>query len=209
MRPVRPGGPRRRGPAEGEVTVFVADEQSAHPVDLARWQALARDVLADEGVVGDVEVTVIFADEATMAELNRLHLDGEGPTDVLSFPIDGEVVSAGRAPDGGTAGPQRQVPPVGELPLLLGDVVICPAVAHRNAPDHAGSADDELALLVVHGLLHLLGHDHAEPGERQRMHDRERHLLAAHWGTLAGDPWSVVEADGAGPTARHPADGGR
>jgi probable rRNA maturation factor len=56
-------------------------------------------------------------------------------------------------------------------------VVVCPAVAERQAPEHAGSYDDELALLVVHGVLHVLGHDHAEPGETAAMHARERDLL--------------------------------
>jgi probable rRNA maturation factor len=61
--------------------------------------------------------------------------------------------------------------------LLLGDVAICPAVARRNAPTHAGTFDDELALLVVHGVLHLLGMDHAEVDERAEMQARERELL--------------------------------
>ena len=63
------------------------------------------------------------------------------------------------------------------LPLLLGDVVVCPAVAARNAPSHAGTYDDELALLIVHGILHVLGHDHAEPEETAVMQERERSLL--------------------------------
>ena len=66
------------------------------------------------------------------------------------------------------------------MPLLLGDVVICPAVAARQAPDHAGTVDDELALLVVHGVLHVLGHDHAEAHERPAMQARERQLLELH-----------------------------
>jgi probable rRNA maturation factor len=63
------------------------------------------------------------------------------------------------------------------MPLLLGDVVICPAVAARQAPEHAGTVDDELALLVVHGVLHVLGHDHADDEERLIMQARERELL--------------------------------
>ena len=61
--------------------------------------------------------------------------------------------------------------------MLLGDVVVCPAVAARQAPEHAGSYDDELALLVVHGVLHVLGMDHAEAGEAAAMQARERELL--------------------------------
>jgi probable rRNA maturation factor len=63
-------------------------------------------------------------------------------------------------------------------------------VAERNAPTHAGTVDDELALLVVHGILHLLGMDHAEEAERVEMQGRERELLDAHYGPLASDPWS-------------------
>jgi probable rRNA maturation factor len=61
---------------------------------------------------------------------------------------------------------------------VLGDVVVCPLVAERQAPEHAGTFDDELALLVVHGVLHLLNYDHAEPEETARMQGRERELLA-------------------------------
>jgi probable rRNA maturation factor len=73
---------------------------------------------------------------------------------------------------------------------MVGDVVICPVVAWGGAADHAGSDDDEIALLVVHGALHLLGHDHALDEERSHMQARERALLAAHHGDLAGDPWT-------------------
>ena len=79
--------------------------------------------------------------------------------------------------------------------LLLGDVVVCPAVAVANAPAHAGSYDDEVALLVVHGVLHLLGMDHATDDERDAMQARERELLAAHHGPLAADPWAALAAE--------------
>ena len=118
----------------------------------------------------------IAARQAAIAELNERFMEASGPTDVLAFPIDDPVV-AGRWPDAGTAGPDRDDPEPGDLPLLLGDVVVCPAVAQRQAPSHAGSYDDELALLVVHGVLHVLGHDHAEPAETAVMQARERELL--------------------------------
>lgn len=177
---MRPAPPRSGRPArvgdEGELTVFVADEQDDHPVDADRWQALARDALAAEGVRGDAELAVLFVDEAAMAELNHRFMGKDGPTDVLAFPIEDDEAVTGRVPDGSTAGPGRD--PLGdEVPLLLGDVVICPAVAARNAPGHAGTYDDELALLLVHGILHVLGHDHAEPEETAAMQARERDLL--------------------------------
>jgi len=156
--------------------VFVADEQADHPVELARWEALARDVLGHEGLDGEAELSLLFVDEAAIAQLNASFMGQEGPTDVLAFPIDAEdEIGVGRSPDGGTTGPDRD--PGQEVPLLLGDVVICPAVAARNAPSHAGTYDDELALLIVHGILHVLGHDHATPEETEVMQARERELL--------------------------------
>jgi probable rRNA maturation factor len=178
IRPAPPGGGRRRRKGEeGELEVFVADEQGDQPVDVTRWEALARDVLGAEGVSGEAELTLLFVDEATMAELNQRFMGHEGPTDVLAFPIDDDDVATGRSPDGSTSGPDRA--PDSEVPLLLGDVVVCPAVAARNAPTHAGTYDDEVALLVVHGILHVLGMDHAEPEEAAAMQARERELLDA------------------------------
>jgi probable rRNA maturation factor len=91
---------------------------------------------------------------------------------VLSFPIDAEDDDhddSGGADDGSA-----------DIPRLLGDVVVCPSVAARNAPAHAGTFDDEVALLVVHGVLHVLGHDHRDAGETAAMRDRERELLERH-----------------------------
>ncbi len=163
--------------------MFCADEQHDVVVDVDRWQRLAEAVLAAEGVRGGTELSVLFVDRDTIAELNRTHLGGTGATDVLAFPIDaGEVVEIVSGPGGATPGPDRSPGDPGDLPLLLGDVVICPAVAAEQAPTHAGSLDDELALLVVHGILHVLGHDHAEPDEAERMRARERELLCElHW----------------------------
>lgn len=177
----RPPSPptRRRPVAEGgSPNVLVADEQGPdgagrHPVDLERWADLARAVLEREGVPGDAELSVVFVDEPSIAALNEQYMASSGPTDVLAFPIDG-------------AEPQ---PSSGELPALLGDVVICPSVAASNASEHAGTYDDEIALLVVHGVLHLLGHDHAEPDERDRMQQRERDLLTELHGELSRNPW--------------------
>jgi probable rRNA maturation factor len=156
--------------------VFGADEQSDHPVAVARWVTLAERVLAAEGVRGEAELSLLFVDESVMAALNRRFMDGVGPTDVLAFPID-DPIDAGRWPDAGTTGPDRDGPDPGDLPLLLGDVVVCPAVAARQAPEHAVSVDDELALLVVHGILHVLGHDHADPAAEAAMRAKERDLL--------------------------------
>jgi probable rRNA maturation factor len=167
---------RRRPPAEGEVEVFGVDEQGDEPVVLARWVDLATNVLLDSGVRGEAELSLLFVDEAVMSDLNHRFMGATGATDVLAFPLD-DPIDAGRFPDAGTTGPDRDPPEIAELPLLLGDVVICPAVAARQAPEHAGSYDDELALLVVHGVLHVLGMDHADSEEAAAMQARERELL--------------------------------
>lgn len=184
---------RRHPPDDGSVSVFVADEQGddgeALPVDAPRWARLVEAVLEAEGVRGEAEVSVRFVGPAAMTDLNARFLGGTGPTDVLSFPIDGELVEPGRWPDGGTRAPDREPPEPDEIPLLLGDVVVCPSVAAANAPTHAGRYADEIALLVVHGVLHLLGRDHAADGERAAMQARERELLDRFHGPLGRDPW--------------------
>ncbi len=167
---------RRPSPEEGDLEVHGADEQHDEPVDVARWVALAHAVLHAEGVRGNAELALSFLDVATMTELNERFMGAEGPTDVLAFPLD-DPIEGGRTPDAGATGPGRLAAEVAELPVLLGDVVICPSIAAAQAPEHAGSYDDELALLVVHGVLHVLGRDHAEPGEAAAMQAKERDLL--------------------------------
>jgi probable rRNA maturation factor len=160
------------------IQVFVADEQSDHPVDATRWDKLARDVLQAEKVKGEAELSVLFVDEDTIAGLNERFLGKTGPTDVLAFPLDDDPDEPGRWPDAGGAAPGREPPEPSDLPMLLGDVVICPSIAARNAPEHAGNYEDELALLLVHGILHLLGMDHVEEADAEKMEARERELLA-------------------------------
>jgi probable rRNA maturation factor len=162
------------------IDVFAADEQRAQPVDVARWAELARQVLSARGVKGETEVSLLFVDEDAIAALNEQFLGKSGPTDVLSFPIEDEPTASGRSPDYGGSGPGADPEEV-EL-TLLGDVVICPAVAARNAQEHEVSVDDEVALLVVHGLLHLLGMDHQEEAEAERMEELERQLLDRFYG---------------------------
>ena len=153
------------------VDVVADDLQDDVDIDLARWRSLAARALAEELAATsavtdevDVEVTLTFVDADEMAALNREQMGIDGPTDVLSFPLD-DPASASRSE-----------------PLLIGDVVICPAVARLAVDTHAGTLDDEIALLVVHGILHLLGHDHADAEEAARMRRRERDLLERwHW----------------------------
>ena len=164
-------------PDAAELTVIVDDERAESPVagsvdgcrvDVSVCRALVADVLNHEGLSGRrLEVHVHVVDEEPMATLNAEYMGGEGSTDVLSFPVDDPA----EVPDG--------------IPVLLGDIVLCPVVADRQAADHTGDYDTELALLLVHGVLHLLGHDHAEPAEEAAMRERERVHLARH-----GRVWS-------------------
>lgn len=170
----------RRIGGEGSVQVFVADEQSGVAVDLERWRRLALDVLRAEGVRGAAELSLIFVDEATISEMNHVHMGKDSPTDVLAFPIDAVVIDESPGPGRASRGPDREAPDSDDFPLLLGDVVVCPVVAARQAPTHAGTFDDEVALLVTHGVLHVLGYDHADDDERIAMRARETSLLAEH-----------------------------
>lgn len=166
--------PLRRGDGITPIEVHVVDDQADFAVDADRWAALVAGVLEAEAVHGPGEATVVFVEADPMAALNQLHMGRTGPTDVLSFPIDAGDI---------TAGIDHR---------LVGDVVVCPSVAAANAPDHAGTTDDEIALLLVHGTLHLLGYDHMEDDERARMWARERELLDRLWGPLARDPWTTT-----------------
>jgi len=187
------------------IEVFAADEQGDRPVDTLRWVHLAEAVLAEEGVRGEAELSMLFVDEQAMSDLNKRFLGRDGPTDVLAFPIDDEPIEGGRSPDSGGTGPGFASEPT-DLPTVLGDVVICPAVAWRNAPDHAGTYDDELALLVVHGILHLLGMDHEDDDEAEAMEHREHELLAKFHASAPApqdppptDPPAAAAAEGPGP----------
>jgi probable rRNA maturation factor len=159
-----------------ESAVFGANEQADVPVDLLRWVRLARFVLAEERVPEEAELSVIFVDEQAITDLNERFLGGSGATDVLAFPMDDDVLLGGRQPDQGGRGPGSPAEP-GDPPVVLGDVVVCPGVAQRQATAHGQTLDDELALLVVHGVLHLLNYDHAEERESAAMKSRERELL--------------------------------
>jgi probable rRNA maturation factor len=160
----------------GAVRVFGADEQAAVSIDVLRWVRLAQLVLDEERVPPDAELSVLFVGEDTITDLNERFLDGSGATDVLAFPLDDEPLPGGRHPDEGGRGPGTPADD-DEPPLILGDVLVCPAVAERQAAETGRSLDDELALLVVHGVLHLLDYDHAELEDAARMRRREHELL--------------------------------
>jgi len=115
------------------VEVFVANEQEDEPVELERWSGLAERVLEAQRVSERSELSVLFVDEATISELNLRFLGREGPTDVLAFPMEDEPMQAGRFPDSGGSAPGWEPPESPGPTELLGDVVICPKVARRNA----------------------------------------------------------------------------
>ncbi|HSK26062.1 MAG TPA: rRNA maturation RNase YbeY [Jiangellales bacterium] len=131
---------------------------------------LARFVLDRLRIHPLAELAVLLVDVATMEQLHQQWMDEPGPTDVLSFPMD-ELRPT----------PDDEEPEPG----LLGDVVLCPEVAARQARTAGHSTEDELHLLTTHGILHLLGYDHAEPEEEKEMFQLQAGLLA-EWRSARG-----------------------
>ena len=145
--------------------VHLSDEQD-DPLQPAFLTDVALATLAFEGVPDATEVAITVVDETRMAELNGAHMGKDGATDVLSFPL--EDLAPGVPPVHRTDGP----------PVALGDIFICPAVVARNAERDRVPFEHEMALMVVHGLLHLLGYDHVVDAEAEHMEQRERDVLA-------------------------------
>lgn len=144
--------------------VVFGDEQD-EPVTADEMVRLAEVVMIAEGLDADTGVSITLVDEDTIALLNQKHMGKVGPTDVLSFPI--EDAAPGMPPRRAADGP----------PVEIGDVVIAPSVVRSNAKRDAVVFEDELALMVVHGLLHLLGWDHVAEAEAVAMERREEELL--------------------------------
>lgn len=144
--------------------------ESGVDLDVAEFVKLARFAMRRLRVHPQAELCLKLVDEGTIAEFNGRYLDKQGPTDVLSFPMDelrpardGEVEEQG----------------------ILGDMLLCPQYAAQQAATLARSVDDELHLLTIHGILHLLGYDHAEPEEETEMFALQHRLLAE---------WHLVKA---------------
>ncbi|MGI8616307.1 MAG: rRNA maturation RNase YbeY [Actinomycetota bacterium] len=133
---------------DGEQPRVLISNRQNEAVDEETLRALARDTLRGEGIER-AELSVSFVDQVEIAGLHERFMDEPGPTDVLSFPLDDVDEDGVR---------------------LLGDVVVAPTEAARNNPSDPAS---ELRLLVVHGILHLLGYDHEDDGERTRMWERQ------------------------------------
>jgi probable rRNA maturation factor len=153
------------------MTVEVVNETDVE-VDVEALGAQARFVLDQLRIHPQAELSVVLVDEAAMTDLHVRWMDEPGPTDVLSFPMDELRPTK-----------DEEEPEEG----LLGDIVICPQVADRQAAAAGHGRADELALLLTHGILHLLGYDHAEPDEHAEMFGLQARLLALWVAHAAGD----------------------
>ena len=148
------------------MNVQIIDEQDSS-VDLDLLGRLAGGVLAGEGFGRSCLVDVTLVPEEQMAEMNSRHRGGRGPTDVLALPL--QVIEPGEGiRGGGESGP----------PLHLGDVVIAPDYVSRQAAREGTRFSEEMGLMVVHGVLHLLGYTHDSEGDAEVMEQRERRHLA-------------------------------
>lgn len=138
--------------------------ESGYDTDLADLTGLCRYAMSAMRLHPATELCLQLVDPEAIAVMNEKWMDAHGPTDVLSFPID-ELepgTDDGEAVEG-----------------YLGDIALCPQVAAKQAPDNDRTVVDELRLLTVHGILHLLGYDHAEPAEHREMFELQDRLLAA------------------------------
>ena len=142
------------------------NNESGESVDTERLVQLATFALDALRIHPQAELSIVLVDEATMSAYHEKFMGEPGPTDVLSFPMD-EL----RAPE-----PDDE-PPLG----LLGDIVLCPTVTAAQAADSNRTPEEEADYLLIHGLLHLLGHDHTEPAEKTVMFDLSDKVIAA-WG---------------------------
>ena len=143
------------------MTIEIRNETTA-VVDEREFVELARFVFEAMHLHPATEMSILFVDEDAMEKLHVQWLDLPGPTDVMSFPMD------------------ELTPGTAESPTeegLLGDVVLCPSVAARQAAEAGHSAVEEMLLLTVHSILHLLGYDHMEEDERTEMFELQRKLL--------------------------------
>ncbi|MFI0417299.1 rRNA maturation RNase YbeY [Spongiactinospora sp. 9N601] len=149
------------------MSIEVANESGVE-VDESALVGLAGHVLARMGIHPLAELSLVVVDEPAMAQLHEQWMGEPGPTDVLAFPMDELRPGSG----GG-----RRDDDAGADPALLGDVVLCPQVAAKQAAEAGHSAKEELELLCTHGILHLLGYDHAEPEEHAEMFGLQDELL--------------------------------
>ncbi len=140
--------------------ILINNKQDSIEVDLLSLKKLAEFILVFEKISSLTELSVAFLDEEEMERLNSQYRKMDVSTDVLSFPLFDKL-------------PHNET----EHPLVLGDVIICPVVARRNAQKVGHSIERELELLLIHGVLHLLGYDHVDSGSETLMKARQRKIL--------------------------------
>ncbi|MGH3423758.1 MAG: rRNA maturation RNase YbeY, partial [Nocardioidaceae bacterium] len=165
--------------------------ESGETVDLTDLTRLCRFVMKRMRLHPATELCLRLVEPDTIATMNEQWMGKQGPTDVLSFPMD-EL----------EPGSEQAEAPEG----YLGDIALCPVVASEQAPSNDHTALEEIHLLTVHGILHLLGYDHAEPDEHREMFGLQARLLAEWQAVCAGEP--VEEADGDRARAGRPRRGG-
>ncbi|MET3920676.1 rRNA maturation RNase YbeY [Arthrobacter sp. UYEF20] len=146
------------------------NNESGVAVDESQLVSLSRFIFERLFIHPQAELSILLVDEPAMEKLHIELMDEPGPTDVLSVPMD-EL----------TPGTPDKPTPQG----MLGDIAICPQVAQIQAKDAGHSTQDEMLLLTTHGILHLLGYDHAEPEEKEEMFGLQRELLSAFTGKEA------------------------
>src|SRR5215469_2817997 len=175
-------GPSDRG---GLMSIEIANE-SGMSVDEPALAALARFVLDELRMHPLAELSVLLVDSPTIADLHQRWMGEEGPTDVLAFPMD----ELRPPPPGSDRGDRSRAADPDSEPAVLGDVILCPEVATEQAREAQRPVTDELEMLCTHGILHLLGFDHAEPDERATMFGLQDRLL---------DAWRAERADAEEP----------
>jgi probable rRNA maturation factor len=186
-----PGDPAS-GPSDAALPMSIEiRNESGVSVDEPALAALARYVLDEMRIHPLAELSVLLVDSPTIADLHQRWMGEEGPTDVLAFPMD-EL----RPPPPGSDRTDRMGPAGDSGPVtVLGDVVLCPEVATEQAREAHRPVTDELEMLCTHGILHLLGFDHAEPREHATMFGLQDQLLDS-WRTARGPVNDAVDRDG-------------
>lgn len=161
--------------------VSVANRQRKLKVDTPALRRLARRVLEGEAAPAGGAIELVFLRDEAMARLNEAYRDREGPTDVLSFAYAGDELDVSGEGDEGAAAVPSGVPgapgPEPHEQAPLGSVVVSVDRAQAQAAERGHGVDEELARLVVHGVLHLMGYDDQNAGDRRRMRRREDHYL--------------------------------
>jgi probable rRNA maturation factor len=158
------------------LSIEVINESDFSAIDESEFVALAKHVFTQMRVDLLADLTIVFNTPEEMARLHKQWMGLDGPTDVMSFPID--ELTPGILGNRVDATSLRGETPV--LDLCLGDIAICPEVASKQAIGTGHTAHEEMLLLAVHGILHLLGYDHAKADERKQMFDLQRQLLLGY-----------------------------